>query len=91
MDKKVAYSVFRKTFDSYIGRAINYRNKVVCAVQKYRYPMTDYEENNMPKDLSTGETSATKKEILDQQIKLYVTKEASIKDNICKMYTKNWG
>ena len=38
--------------------------------------MTDYEENNMPKDLPTGDISAVKKAILDQQVKLYETKEA---------------
>ena len=31
-----------------------------------------------------------KKVILDQKVKLYVMKEAEIKDNICKMYEKNW-
>ena len=53
--------------------------------------MTYYEENNMPKDLPIGETSAVKKSILDQKFKLYVTKEGGIKDNICKMYDKIWG
>ena len=53
--------------------------------------MTDYENKNMPKDLPTGKTSAVKKAILDQKVKLYVTKEAEIKDNICKMYDKIWG
>ena len=38
--------------------------------------MTDYEESNITKDLPTGETSAAKKAILDQQVKLYVTKES---------------
>ena len=50
--------------------------------------MNDYEENNMPKDFPTGDTSAMKKSIIDQKFKLYVTKEAEIKDNICKMYEK---
>ena len=36
--------------------------------------MTDYEENNMPKDFTTGETSAAKKAVLYQQVKWYVTK-----------------
>ena len=45
----------------------------------------------MPKDISTGETSAVKKAILDQKVKLYVTKESEIKDNICKIYDKIWG
>ena len=38
--------------------------------------MTDYEENNIPKDLPTGETSVVNKSILDQKFKLYVTKES---------------
>ena len=53
--------------------------------------MTDYDKNKISKELPTGETSAVKKEILDQKVKLYVTKEASIKDNMFKMYEKNWG
>ena len=53
--------------------------------------MTAYEENNIPKDLPTGETSEVKKSILDQKIKLYVWKEAEIKDNICNMYDRIWG
>ena len=32
-----------------------------------------------------------KKVILDKNVKLYVTKEAEIKDNICKMHDKFWG
>ena len=31
------------------------------------------------------------KAILDQNVKLCVTKEAEIKDNICKMHDKIWG
>ena len=58
----------------------------MCDGNKYKVSMTDYEQKNIPKDLSTGETSAVKKDIIDQQVKLYVTKEAEIKDNICKMY-----
>ena len=50
--------------------------------------MTDYEGGGMPKDLPTGETSAVNKTILDKKFKLYLTKEAEIKDNICKMYEK---
>ena len=53
--------------------------------------MTYYEENNMPKYLPRGDTSAVNKATLDQKVKLYVTKEAEIKDNICKMYDKIWG
>ena len=53
--------------------------------------MTDYEENNMPKDLLTGDTSAVKKEIIYQQVKLYVTKEVEIKDKIYNMYKKLGG
>ena len=53
--------------------------------------MNDYEEKNMPKDLPTGDTSAAKKAIIYQKVKLYVTKEAEIKDNICNMYDKIWG
>ena len=53
--------------------------------------MTDYEENNTPKDLSTGETSAAKKAILDQKFKLYVTKEAEIKYTLCNKYEIFWG
>ena len=45
----------------------------------------------MPKDLPTGETSAAKKAILDQQVKLYVMKEEEIKENIYKMYESFWG
>ena len=48
--------------------------------------MTDYEENNIPKDLLIWETLSVKKSIIYQQVKLYVMKEAEIKDNICKMY-----
>ena len=36
----------------------------------------------MPKDLPTGETSATKKAIIDQKSKFYVTKEAEIKEKL---------
>ena len=53
--------------------------------------MTDYKENNMLKDLPTGEKQAVKKVITDQKVKLYVTKEAEIKDNICNMSDKIWG
>ena len=60
-------------------------------MKEYKYPTTEYEEHNTPKDLPTGETSAAKKAILDQKVKLYVTKEAEIKDNICKIYDKIWG
>ena len=68
---------------------MKYRNKVVCAVKEYNDPITDHEENNIPKYLPTGENSAAKKAILDQKDKLYVTKESEIKNNICKMYLKN--
>ena len=70
---------------------MKYGNKVVRSVNEYKEPMTDCEENNTPKDIPTGETSAAKKVIIDQKAKLYVTKEAEIKDNICKMYDKIWG
>ena len=53
--------------------------------------MNDYEEHNMSKYFPTGENSAAKKAFLDQKVKLYVTKEAEIKDNICKMYEMFWG
>ena len=45
----------------------------------------------MPKDLPTGDTSEVKNAILDQKVKLYVTKEAEIKYNIFKMYEKIGG
>ena len=76
MDKKVAYNVFRNKFDNYIGRTMKYGNKAVCAVKEYKDPMNDYEENNIPKELTTGETSVVKKAILDQKVKFYVTKKA---------------
>ena len=57
----------------------------MCAVKESKDPRTGYEENNTTKDLPTGETSEAKKAIIDQQVNLYVTKEAEIKDNICKM------
>ena len=91
LDKKVANDVFRNKFDNYIGRTMKYGNKAVCAVKEYKDPMNDYEENNIPKELTTGETSVVKKAILDQQVKLCVTKEAEIKDNICDIYEKIWG
>ena len=53
--------------------------------------MNDYKGNNIPKDLPIGDTSAAKKAILDQKVKLYLTKESEIKDNICNMYDKIWG
>ena len=83
--------MLRNNFSNYISRNMNYRNELFCAVKEYKNTMTGYEENNMPKDLSTGETLAVKKAILDQKVKLYVTMEAEIKDNICKMNEKNWG
>ena len=83
--------MLRNNFSNYISRNMNYRNELVCDVKEYKDPMTDYEENSMPKYLPTGETSAVKKSILDQQVKLYVKKEAEIKDNICDMYDKIWG
>ena len=43
VDKKVAYDVFRNKFSNYIGRTMKYRNKVVCAMKEYKYPMTAYE------------------------------------------------
>ena len=55
---------------------MKYGNEVVCDMKEYKGPMTDYEENNIPKDLPTGETSAAKKAILDQKAKYYVMKEA---------------
>ena len=91
VEKKVANNVFRKKFANYIVRTIKYENEVVCAVKEYKDPMTDYDENNMPKDLPTGENAAAKKAIIYQQVNLYVMKEAEIKDNICKMYEKFWG
>ena len=89
MYNKVAYDLFRNNVSNYIGRTMKYRNKVVCAVKEYNDPITDHEENNIPKYLPTGENSAAKKAILDQKDKLYVTKESEIKNNICKMYLKN--
>ena len=53
--------------------------------------MTDYEGNYIPKDLPTGKTSPVKKAIVDQKVKLYVTKKEEIKDNICKMCGNIWG
>ena len=91
VDKKVAYDVFCDKFANYISRSMKYGNEVVCAVKEYKDPVTDYEENNMPKDLPRGETSAAKKAILNQKVKLYVTKEAEIKDNKWKIYGKIWG
>ena len=76
VDKKVSYDLFCNKFANYIGRTMNYGNKVVCAVKEYKNPMTGYEWNDMPKDLPKGETSAVKKSILDQKVKLYVIKEA---------------
>ena len=89
--KKVSEDVFCNKFAHYICRTMKYRNKVVCSVNEYKDPMTYYEGNNMPKDLPTVENSAVRKEILDQKVKFYVTKEAEIKDKICNMYEKIWG
>ena len=52
--------------------------------------MIDYEGNNMPKYLPTGDTSAVNEAIQYQKFKLYVTKEASIKENMGKIY-ENFG
>ena len=91
VDKKVAYDVFCKKIANYIVRTMKYGKKVVCAVKESKDPITGYGENNTTKDLPTGDTSEAKKAIIDQQVKLYVTKEAEIKDNICKMYESFWG
>ena len=58
---------FAKMFANYIGRTMKYRNKVVCVVKEYKGLMTDYEENNMPKDLCTEDTLSAKKDIIDQK------------------------
>ena len=43
MDKKVSYDLFCNKFANYIGRTMNYGNKVVCDVKEYKDPMTGYE------------------------------------------------
>ena len=40
---------FVTIFSNYIDRTMKYGNEVVCVVKEYKDPMTDYEENNMPK------------------------------------------
>ena len=74
--KKVAYDFFCNKFANYICRTMKNGNKIVCAVKEYKDQMTYCEENNMIKDLPTGDTSVVKKAIIDQKFKLYVTKEA---------------
>ena len=76
VDKKVAYNVFCNKFSNYIGRNMNNGNEVVYVVKESKDSMTDYEENNIPRYLTSGETSEARKAIIDQTFKLYVTKEA---------------
>ena len=66
--------MFHNIFSNYIGRTMNYRNRGVCAVKEYKDPITDYEENKIPKDIPRGETSEVRKLILYQKVKSYVRK-----------------
>ena len=53
--------------------------------------MTDYEENNMPKDLPTGDTLSAKKDIIEQKTNCMYQREQKLKTKYVKCMTNVGG
>jgi hypothetical protein len=92
IDKKVTYEVFREKMSNYIERTMKYGDDVVCLIKDYEDPIESFEMNNMPEELSASDKeNSVKVAIQQQRIKLYVSKEADLINNVQAIYSKIWG
>ena len=71
---------------------MKYGNGVVSIVKTYKDFQATDEKNQMTKDLNIEEKkSEIKVQIQNQRIKMYVTKEMEMVNNIYYIYEKIWG
>ena len=71
---------------------MKYGNGVVSIVETYKDFQATDEKNQMTKDLNIEEKkSEIKVQIQNQRIKMYVTKEMEMVNNIYYIYEKIWG
>ena len=74
---------------NYISRTMKYGNKVVGIVETYKYVLSTYKTNHMPKYLNIeNKKSEVKVQTQNQHIKMYVTKEMNMVYNIYSIYAK---
>ena len=87
LDKKMSYSTFMEKMVEYVLREFTNANDVLSLVRDEVNPTDDFETNNLPKDLSdTDKKSEVKVAIQQQRIKLYVTREMELDNNVRKIY-----
>jgi hypothetical protein len=92
IDKKVTFEIFREKMSNYIERTMKYGDDVACIIKSYEDPLESFETNNMPSELSEEDKKKSVKVAIQQQrIKLYVSKESDLVQNIQAIYSKIWG
>ena len=92
VDKKVPFVIFRENIGNYIVRTIKYGNKVVGIVETYEYVQDTYKTNRMPKMLTIEDKKfEVKVHIQNHRIKIYITNEMEMVNNIDSVYSNIWG
>ena len=72
---------------NYISRTMKYINEVVGIVETYKDVWATCKTNHIPKDLNTEDKkSEVKVHIQNQRIKMYVTKEMDVVNDIDSIY-----
>ena len=83
----MSYSTFMEKMVEYVLHEFISANDILSLVRDEVNPMNDFEINNLPKDLSdTDKKSEVKVAIQQQRIKLYVTREMKLDNNVRKTY-----
>ena len=87
LDKKMSYSTFMEKMVEYVLREFTNASDVLPLVRDEVDPMVGFEAKNLPKDLSVvDKTSEVKVAVQQQRIKLYVTREMELDNNVRKIY-----
>ena len=87
LDKKMSYSTFMEKMVEYVLREFTNASDVLPLVRDEVDPMVGFEAKNLPKDLSdVDKKSEVKVAVQQQRIKLYVTREMELDNNVRKIY-----
>ena len=87
LDKKTSFRNFMEKMVDYVLREFDNANDILPLVRDQIDPFTDFETNNMPTDLTDDEKQSDVKVAIQQQrIKMYVTREMKLQNNIFKIY-----
>ena len=90
--KKLTFDAFREKLTTYVNKEFSHATDVVCIVKHLKDPNGTFDDKNKPTKLSDeNQKSPIERMIQDQEIKQFVYKKQTLKNNINKIYAIVWG